>query len=106
MEHEALAERFKLDITFVSNNRCREVTFRPSPDPHGKQERSVVMWSRKHDLANNVYVHESSCGELRVVKRVALRERASNRFELAVIGTITKATEYVRSIGCHDIRLP
>ena len=98
MDFETLTEEFKLDITVLSNNRCREVIFKPSPDQDEKQERRVVIWSRARDLANNVYLYQSLRGEYQVVKRVPLRKRAEDRFELSVIGLIKKATEYVHIV--------
>jgi hypothetical protein len=98
MDHDALAQRFKLEITVLSNNRCREIIFKP-PDQHGKQERSVVMWSRRSDLADNVHIDESLSGELRVVKRVALRESTGTQFELSVMGLVR--TKYVRITGYY-----
>ena len=90
---QVIAEPFKLDITIVSNDRCKEIRLTPSAE-HGKEERNVLVWNRKRDLADNVYVEESQGGELRVVKRVVQRDKTKSS-ELAVIGTITKATEYV-----------
>lgn len=96
MDQEALVERFKLNITVVSNNRCREVKLKPALDQHEQQERSIVMWSRKLELDRNVYVHESATSKkLRVVKEL-VPDRKNGQFELAVIGRVTAATEYVR----------
>lgn len=94
MDREALAEHFELNITPVSNDRCREV--KPICSTH-KHETGVVIWIRKEHLAHNVYVEKSTSGELRVVKQVAMAKRTS-KSELAVIGMITKATEYAKSI--------
>lgn len=93
MDREALAEQFKLNITPVSNNRCREL--KPKCSTH-QNERGVVIWTRKQNLAPNVYVDESTSGESRVVKQLAVTKKTS-KSELAVIGTITKATEYANS---------
>jgi hypothetical protein len=90
---QVLAEPFKLDIVVASNDRCKEIRLTLSAE-RGKQERNVLLWNRKRDLADNVYVEEWQSGELRVVKRVVQRDKTKSS-ELAVIGTITTATEYV-----------
>jgi hypothetical protein len=104
MEGQELAELFKLDITVLSNDRSREVALKPSAGQHLKQERLVIIWTRKCDLTERVYVEESPQGELRVVKRVAWRDKTvvNYRSELDVLGRLSKATGSVSRIfrGC------
>jgi hypothetical protein len=97
MDGQELAELFKLDITVLSRDRSREVVWKPSAGQHLKQERQVIIWTRKYDLTERVHVEESPHGELRVIKRVALRDKAviNYRSELDVLGRLSKATGYV-----------
>lgn len=97
MEGQELADRFKLDITVLSNYRSKEVVLKPSAGQRLKQERLVIIWTRKYDLTERVFVEESPHGELRVVKRVAWRDKSvvNYRSELDVLGRLSKATGYV-----------
>lgn len=106
MEGQELADRFKLDITVLSNDRSKEVVLKPSAGQHLKQERLVIIWTRKYDLTERVYVEESPRGELRVVKRVAWRDKSviNYRSELDVLGRLSKATGFVKSPEHSDFR--
>lgn len=90
---EELAETFKLNITVVSNDRSKEILFVSASDNGGHKDRRVLMWTRKQDLADNVFVEESQSGRLRVVKRVARRQNSTIVSELAVVGRIAKETK-------------
>lgn len=97
MGDQELAELLKLDITLLANDRSREVVLKPPTSQYMKQERQVIIWTRKCDLTERVYVEESPQGELRVVKRVAWRDKtvANCRSELIVLGRLSKAGRYV-----------
>ncbi|KAJ5660554.1 hypothetical protein N7507_007005 [Penicillium longicatenatum] len=93
MGDQELAELLKLDITLLSNDRSREVVLKPPAGQPLKQERQVIIWTRKCDLTERVYVEESAQGEVRAVKRVAWRDKtvANYRSELVVLGRLSKA---------------
>lgn len=97
MGDQEFAELLKLDITLLANDRSREVVLKPSAGQYLKEERQVIIWTRKCDLTERVYVEESPQGELRAVKRVAWRDKtvASYRSELVVLGRLSKAARYV-----------
>lgn len=97
MEDQQPAERFKLNMIVLSEDRTREVNFRPDPQQPGKRSREVTMWTRTLQLANNVYVYESSLGEARVVKQVSRRDSrlANYASELDVLGQVSNVMEYV-----------
>lgn len=104
MERQEFAEISRLDITVVSPDRSKEIVFKPAPNEQGKQERNIVMWTRKRNLSQNVWVVESQFGELRVIKQVALQDTSRStggnyRSELDVMGRVSKATEYVHLEG-------
>lgn len=94
MEYQGLAEPFKLDIKVLSDDRSREVDSKPSAGRHLGQDRSMIIWTRKCNLTERVYVDESPYGELRVVKRVAWRDKsvANWRAEMDVMERVSKAT--------------
>lgn len=97
MGDQEFAELLKLDITLLANDRSREVVLKPSAGQYLKEERQVIIWTRKCDLTERVYVEESPQGELRAVKRVAWRDKtvANYRSELVVLGRLSKAARYV-----------
>ncbi|KAJ5127738.1 hypothetical protein N7448_008517 [Penicillium atrosanguineum] len=95
MRDQESAERFKLNVTVLSEDRSREVHFRPDPHQPGKQSREVIMWHRTLKLADNVHVYESPVGELRVVKQVSKKDSrlAKSASELDVLGQVSSSME-------------
>lgn len=90
MNSEEIAKRLKLNITVLTNGRCREIASKPNQDC--PPEPRVIIWNHQRDLAERVALQRSSNGELRAVKRVALQTGGSLS-ELSVINKITTAAE-------------
>lgn len=94
MELSQIPELFKLDITVLSNDRNKEVL--PTPPSHPElpvgQEKQVIIWTRKKDLTDSVYVEESPQGRLRVVKRVAWENKPRSHLnsELAIMEALSR----------------
>lgn len=84
------ARHWKLNVTVLPNGRCKEVisnnTIARQDEPSDER---VVIWNRHRDLAERVFLEKSSKGEIRAIKRVALREDGSHP-ELGIIDKITK----------------
>lgn len=108
MGTQILVEQLKLDLTVLPNNQSKEVIFQ-STGNSSTPERNVVIWTRKYELSDNVYVDRSPNGQLRVVKRLAHRDSTSTYpAELNVMGQVTSATKgeggdlFVKFIGWFE----
>lgn len=95
MRDQELPNRFRLNVIVLSEDRSREINFRPDPHEPGKLTRQVTIWTRKVKLDDNVHVHESPKGELRAVKRVSRKDGVlpDPTSELDVLGQVSKAME-------------
>lgn len=89
MTADEIAGHWKLNVTVLPNGRCKEIISNTTRQDAPLDER-VVIWNRHRDLAERVFLEKSSKGELRAIKRVALREDG-NHPELDIIDKITKA---------------
>ncbi|KAF5862093.1 hypothetical protein ETB97_012158 [Aspergillus alliaceus] len=90
---DQIAERFRLDVTVISENCNREI-LQHNPGQAEKENRRVIVWTRKRDLTQDVYVEESQSGQVRVVKRVTTTDkRVKYRSELDLMGGVSQATD-------------
>ena len=99
------SKQLQLNIIVLSEDRCREVNYRPDSREPGKRSREVTMWTRTLKLANNVYLYESTLGESRVVKQVSMKDSrltSSYASELDVLGQVSSVMEYVPTDNGRD----